>query len=426
MTAVDTEAPASLLQLFADVEPNGTADAVMAVRWCVTPGLTQLIEQHEVAKPYLMIVVRPFTQAGGGIDDGGERAYSRETHRYFVPLTQELQYVAFSRPGLNSVFATVVWNSDGKGALHLRRAFPPGSGSYNTLTFDGAGELRRLRHFDRTSNRVDYTGQLLHEVSDELTVSVPEEMFAKEPPQWAKDYIGKFADDQAFDQCHFRRRFLLGLAFMPIYFVAAYMVRFAFLALCLLFGMPGMQLRGFVHPLQWGIKDVVDSTGDPVWWFHKDGRTRNPLVWPFNPVTILLVTLVILGVSSFHVTRNEQVVHWLGWSWWECLGLSVLIHLGVVAVGLVGFLLIGLISLLPFERLNKRLNESSKRRSRTKQERSAAELKEAQEATKRALEQMICSAASSSVSVSALPQEKRTIRLRFQATKQKVCKPFAR
>lgn len=418
-----------MLQLFADIDPNGTSEAYTPIRWCVTPALNRLIEAHQIANPYLLIVIRPYTTRD--VDGREVKEYGQETQRYFVPLTAELTYVSFSRSGSNSAFATVVWEPSGGGAWSLKRAFRPGTGPGDLgYIFDYSEELNPERYFSRDIGHAHYEGRLLYEVTDEITVTVPKEMFAPEPTQWRKDYVGKFFQYRAFDQCHFRKRFWPLFVFGIVYFPFAYLARVVQVLIGLVLGLRDVRVRSFGHPLQHSIVDVLENAENPRWWYDKDGRTLPAWRWPFNPVTVVALALIIFFISGINVTRDGQAAELIGWGWWQSLGVSALAHLVPFALwGIVMLvaLVVGVVGKIPVPRKRSKPAKSrSVKRRVTKHERREAQLKADIAATRRELEQMVCTQASTKVAVEALPKEKRTFRLHYQATKSKVCRPFVR
>ena len=155
-----TEAQASTpprLELHGAVDPRGHADAVIPVRWCVGPELVKTLQERGAYKPYLLLIVRPFSWIGKG--ERRRKQYHGESLRKLVPLTNELAYVSFSRPGNNEVRAVVVYNEDGGGALlELGPVFTAGDPfDYKTSIFDYDGDFERS-HFERKSGKIKYTG----------------------------------------------------------------------------------------------------------------------------------------------------------------------------------------------------------------------------------------------------------------------------
>lgn len=419
---------APLLQLSVNIDPTGISEANIPVRWCVGPELLELMDQWRVVNPFLLIIVRPYRVEGE--HDGQEvRLYDSETARYVVPLTQELQYVSFSRPGNNSIFATIVWGNEGEPAWYLKRAMSDDGSAHHLLdrygNFNTVDRSYRnsVAHGDRTPTY--YISNVLYETNDELTVVVPSEMFAKEPPQWLKSYVGKFVGGKAFDQCHFRRRAMFAVPFGVIYFPVAYLLRISQLVLGLAAGWRRMHVRSFLHPITYGIDDVtgdVRGRRDSIWLYDKH---RNPLPGyrqVLNPITPLLLALIIFGLGSIHVTRGEHIESLLGLSWWASLAVSLAVHAVPFVLAGVGFVVgAGFTAIAGTPDVERKYK---KRQQKADQKHARLEAK--RQATEQALEAMVCRSAAREASVDALPKQKQTIRLKLQATKHRACRPFAR
>lgn len=412
-TVTPTE-PQEPLQLSADIQPDGTSEANVKVTWCA-PGaeLQELVNHHEILKPFVLISVRPYSVSQR---DGEERRlYSNVTKQYIVPFSEGQQYVSCSRAGSNAISATVIWSREGHGAWRLGDVFAPG-----IVFSDYSDELRHERYFDHNGRE----GYLLYEVFDEITVEVPQEMFAKPLPQWFTDYTGKFMDGSAFDQCKGRARaiFLL-FGWSWVYFPVAYLLRALQVVFGLVLGLRDLQYRSFAHPLRYRIRHVSEQADNSIWWFDKEGRALPAWRWPLNPVTPPLLALLVMAISSWQVTEGEREVHWLGWSWWECLGVSLLLHLvPIIAIGLAAglALVFGAVSGIPvFGTLSKRIIQGRRERRTTRAQRDEKKRREQLQHTRAVVEQLSCSRPGG-------PARKKTFRMVFQETKHRVCKPYAR
>ncbi len=435
-----TEAQASTpprLELHGAVDPRGHADAVIPVRWCVGPELVKTLQERGAYKPYLLLIVRPFSWIGKG--ERRRKQYHGESLRKLVPLTNELAYVSFSRPGNNEVRAVVVYNEDGGGALlELGPVFTAGDPfDYKTSIFDYDGDFERS-HFERKSGKIKYTGVLLGHLTDSIDVEVPAEMFAKEYPDWVKTYVGKFFSSKPKDQCHMRKRTLFFAApFSVVYFPVAYLMRIVSLIGGLVLGIRGLSPKSFMHPINGGMLDVTanaDNIKRSFWFKDKSGKRRPVAIIMLNPVSALLTGVGFWLIGTYHVTRHERIVGLVGWTWWKYF---VVTYLAQVALAVTFLLLLGLlavVSVMIGSSLSKGVSAwsstnwnhfTSRRRENrqlAKQEHKAQALKDLD----RELNSMVCRPTGAGVSLDALPKRKRTVQLRFQETKRKVCRPFAR
>ncbi len=425
----------ALLQLFIQQPEQGSVDATVPVRWCTSPALAQMLEDKGAINPFLYITIRPYTQ--GTFDDADVRIYKSDSARYLVPLTQEMQYVSFSRPGHNEVAATIVWNQEGKGVHTLQAIFARRKDDDWTKSFQAYSESTFMSEMNvtyKTRSR-QYSGCILGEASDTISVDVPSDMFAKEPPQWVKDYTGKFSDTKAFDQCRMRRRVLISMIFLPLFFLIGYTFRTALMVVGSFWGLRKMRFGNFVHPFRERAEDVMadihrSDWREPFWFIKADGSIRSPIRWPINPISIVLLATGLWVIGSIQTGTDENMERLLGWSWLQALSVSVAIHLlliALIAVGCVLVLIFGaLMGVVPAENISARLTTRRQRRELAKAKQQELDQKEQLAELSRQLRGMTCTMESSKVSVDALPANKRSVRLRLQMTKQKVCKPYAR
>ncbi len=435
-----SEAQASVpprLELHCAVDPQGHADAVIPVRWCVGPELVKTLQERVVFKPYLLLIVRPFAW----ISQGARRRkhYYGESLRKLVPLTNELAYVSFSRPGFNEVRGVVVYNEEGGGArFELGPVFTAGdSFGYKVSIFDDYGDFYRSS-FRRYMGKLRYTGVLLSHLTDSIDVEVPAEMFAKEYPEWVKAYVGKFFTSKPKDQCHMRKRTLFFAApFSLVYFPIAYLVRIVSLIGGLVFGLRGLNPMSFIHPIKSGMLNVTasaDSIKRSVWFKAKNGKRRPLAIMMLNPVSPLFVGVIFWLIGTIHVTRHERIVGLVGWTWWKYLVVAYLVQVALAAVCLLLLGLMAIVSMVIGSSLSKGVSTWSSTNwgrfaSKRRENRKLAKLEHKAQALKdldRELNAMVCRPSDAGVSLDALPKRKRTVQLRFQETKNKVCRPFAR
>jgi hypothetical protein len=410
-----------MLQLKVEVPEEGLTDPGLFVRWCVTKELTELVARHGAVKPYALISVRPYTVVREGNED--IRKYSRVSKQYIVPLTEEMQLVSFSRKGLNAISATIVWDDQERGRVHLGRVFRDGK---VFDTYDG--QLQQLRDHSRG----DRAGHLLYEVFDELTFDVPDDAFPQDEPEWLRLYYRKFSAKSSFDECQTRRRYAwlpLGLVVFPI----AYLVRLVLVLIGWALGLRNLHYQGFAHPLRDSAEDVVKHCGKSIWWFDDQGDQHPIWRQALNPVTPVALALVLFVISSWHITRGDEVERiepLIGWGWWQTLGISVALHLvPLVAMAIFGaviFLGGTVAGISSFKSLHTRVTQRGQRRRTEREQNRKRNREQRLSSTRRALDEMTCTTEAQRVSVDALPPKKQTIWLKMQKHKSESCRSYAR
>lgn len=70
--------------------------ATIALRWCISPQTADMLVANNAKKTYVLVAV---------VDE----IRKEEVDRFVYPLTQEMAYISFRRPGLNSMHATIVY-----------------------------------------------------------------------------------------------------------------------------------------------------------------------------------------------------------------------------------------------------------------------------------------------------------------------------
>lgn len=431
-----------LLELMVDADRRGQVDSRTPVRWCVGRPMLAMLESKGFKDPYVVIVVRSRRDVR---DYGYTDRVWQDTAMYVAPLTQEMQFIAFTRPGRNDLRAFVVeMNSDSAKWLRSRRA-SIGRGREASM-FNDDGTITEteewlkgkkghavLKHFDTTARQ---------------RVIVPAEMFASEPAQWRQNVVNAFFGSKGRDQCGFRRRFwfaalpatVLGV---PEFF---YLMKSGALLLYMFFGR--LPNKGFwktaLNPfnfLSW--TNALDGFSPSLWWHGKKSAVLgflNPPVLLILPSAVFIV--LNLPFHHYHVKGHSHHSAWYPMSWVATVewvdGVLAALVLGIVAliVLVLGLFaatvwlasrfpkqstLLAKLVVVPAEGLaaswkqwRVSVNEAKAEKRRQEKVRFETELAA-----------MTCRAEAMVVDVSALPKEKQTIFLRFNDFKTKLCKPFA-
>lgn len=459
------EAPGEALSLILEQHDDGQVDSSVPIRWCISRETAKMIEEKGILDPQLVIV----------IEQGGQ-----ELRRYVVPLEQQMHWIQFSRPGENVIRATIMWpatdddtsvkkvltskNDEGNYKAALVSTSQPkvealdsqlsnledeewelDAGEENIEEAMASIRARRdklkasreeIKKFEpvQTHMRNNFSALSRIDYEFQLGVMVPDEMFAKEPPRWMQ-WLGtkyKYWNGAAKDQCDLRRRAIwtactlpfyyafwavAGLVVLVVYAVVAVVksaLSLFFIVISLIGGVRNINYKPLFHPLDLN-PDAVEWGNKPSFWWSKKVKheyqtggeyytyePRHPVFAVLNPPVVL-----VLGAVAFVLYLL------LSRSLWETI-VTIIGAIFVVVVVAIGVLASGAIA--------------DKKAARAKQrEREEKEAKERQKETlRKELEQLACSTASREVKISALPKERRTVHLRFQAFKASVCKPFAR
>ena len=190
--------------------------ASVPVRWCVTQDTFEFLKGKEAKNPHILLVTTNGSKIGG-------------EERYLVPLDHMMHYVRFRNPGENKVFAMIVWDYRGKWVALWNRYLRKVEGWYQTNV------IAYAKPDDDEPDRMLAELQPPVIETAELTVEVPQEVFAKEPPKWEQAWVNAMFRDPPRDQCDYRRRRIVAYTVLPLWKFGAVMpfrwVAFGFLLL---------------------------------------------------------------------------------------------------------------------------------------------------------------------------------------------------
>lgn len=448
------------IQLTAEISPEGQASSTLPVRWCVSRETVKEFKEKGI-KPYLLLVV------------SNEK---RETDRYLFPVTDEMAYVRFRRPGGNLIHATLVWegrqdpkkiifgrDDEGRLKADVVKTQQPRVDAISKQIYELEVELEGLAYGyrrDEVRKRIEELGDEQYEVRRtepeifgirrdfdsikrldyevELQVIVPEEMFAPEPPKWLKRFVGFFFKSKTVDQCHFRKKIIasvpLALLYVP-YLIVKEVVILGSLVGLLFVGRRGINFRPAINPVHHTPEDTWRNVHSSFWFETKKERDISPLI-VLNPIVTLIsfmitgLTTIIWSETSFKgdKAQEQHFDHlWTG-TWWIYLigvlapaAIGAVIFLVWAVTAAIGFLIDGAARTSIADQAKRKLNEQRRTR-RLEADRQAVEAKRAFYAS---LEALSCNG-DRKADLKELPKERRTIRLRYQAVKAAVCKTYAR
>lgn len=403
-----------MLKLIA--EHPEAAEAVMPLRWCVTPDTLAELKNRGAINAHLLLVV---------IHDDDE------VDRHLVPLGQMMDYVEFQRKGKHTVFGTIVWHEEGN-VFYLRKMLAAGNfdSPFNTgrlQDYETREVVERLLPRELDAGEPLYTDyHIRHLDLTALHVVVPAEFFAKEPPEWEKRWVNLWFETKPRDQCQFRRRRFAAYTIQPplvlFWLVARTLFQVIAGTFLVLAGMRRVDFRALTHPWTYSVDDLWSDVekGNSVFLRERSGKRRALLWWAFTPLAWLIVFAGAMAGNLITAT---------GIPWWLLAVAAPLALIVPAAVITVGFWLLvvafgGAVSL--YGRIFRR--ETSDERER----RVAEERRRREEAARLAFEReharylaAIACDGPVAVNLKALPKQYRTVHLRFLDLKARVCRPFA-
>ncbi len=418
MTQAETESPETKAEpgIHLYVGKTDGVEAVIPVRWCVCRSLFDRLKFRGAKNPYLLLVVAKVVVNG-----------SKEVSRRLLSLDQAMEYIAFSSPGEHQLFATVLWDAEGKvGRLRKIILGKNSRGRWNLDLLCYNEESKETTLFNLSAFGCKTEGP----VGPLLTVNVAKEFFAKEPPKWLSCWVNWFFETRPVDQCQFRRRCILAFTVQPPIALAWAIILFlarltSALFLFLFLGWRGIDFRPVIFLRSrytgeiWEGNERYDAIGRRSFYTStKDGQKQPLFVALFSPIFLVAffvfsVILLLLGVGSQSGSGIPvfAVVYWLS---------------------MIAFLAVSHFIWKPIAKrieqaelaeesdpeAQDRALQEERRRREEEQRRISAELD-------RKCEAVVCPGVPLDPSFEALPSSRRTLHLRFHRFKKRVCRPFA-
>ncbi|MDQ5957991.1 MAG: hypothetical protein QG665_332 [Patescibacteria group bacterium] len=397
-------------QIFVDntkpmVDPN------FPLRWCLCPGELEELRKKKAQNIYLVISI-----VWGG----------REVDRLLYPIDQVMTYINLRRAGTHTLNAFVVFCDDDSG--HISENWCPGKsyikkglgsknghGQPDHNLYDGNGDL----NLENISCFQGGIGWLLEASSVDIVVN--EEFFAPEPPAWEQRWVNMFFSRGPVDQCAYRRRRIFAYTIQPfvVFIMWAWFVftRTTVLLMSIFLMRRHWDIAPILTPWEYRFKDVWDPPSCDYWSFEndivftdKDGKERSfwfvllhPVLW----VCVATLATFVYFIAWPMMMKLAPVV-------WE------------IRYYLMGFLTtFGVYGLF---RLKRWLNPALYKIRDEERERKAEQrrLERQDEYYTISLSELSCEHGRQlPVKISALPPSRKTLRLRFYAVKNAVCRPFS-
>ncbi len=384
--------------------PNtNVQDGSAPISWCVTPGFVEELSAANVADPYVFIIVTPL--------EGHAEVKER---RYAVPMGSMMAYVEFSGYGKNRVYAFVAAQSE-------RRKF-----------FEPLSYSRWMRRYVYQS----YDDDVLRLIPDcagrtWIDVMVPENAFAKEPPEWLAAWVNWRYDLPPIDSCEFQRR-LYGFAahIQFVMFAVLMAIRVVIYTVMKLSLIENVSAQPILHPLRHDLADLEDKANGEFVFLPSKWLKVNWAIWylPSLPSIMLLLTIFLWPLTGIALALSFSAEWALGWA-----VLVTSIALVVKAWRLLG------------RKIRPRSNSEDMLRSARLQAKKAERLAHRDATRNRAIEEeaqrlywyksaeavapLICTPDKPKApltSVADLPSERRTVWLRIAEYKASSCRPYAK
>lgn len=361
------------------VNSRNPAAATIEIGWCMLRGVLEQLEQRKALYPHVLIIV------------SDER--NRE-QRYLVPLADGMTYIAFRSPGKNKVEATIVWSQEGSRKIRERFLRRDGDKFVTDVRSESGG------FFDDLPLTLGYS---------QIEVSVDKLFFGKEPTPWLKAWATAVWNTPLVHECDIRRRLIFAFTIQPL----VYFLKFCAYFLVAVFW---SVFRG-KRKVSW--EPVFKIFGSDVEDIYREAWHTSSLWagfwrWQFSPTALMAASVIpLFGLIPGNESGTPYkplfvFIHSFG----DYLLYLLAVVVALYALTVVALLIGALISALPM--VKQWLEKDAVRAER-----------ERVEALDEELDYLVCRGGiPAPVSIGSLPTERRTIRLRFQALKARLCRPL--
>jgi hypothetical protein len=362
---------------------NGT----IAVSWCLDQEILKELADKQITDPHVVICVAPT-----------DKYHLNKEYRKVVPLKDLMTYIEFRTPGKNKIWGFISYQ---KGRSARKKYLEKQDGEFHTniLGYDGD------EYADWLTDSEEMVDGTYRSLSQPITVAVPKAVFAKEPRQWEKTWVNHLFRDKVIDQCEFRRRRLFAYSVQPLVVLGNMLLRaviilFAVLTLC-----KNVSLKYLVHPLMYSLKDTFEI-------FERGSVAVNHL--PEDDETVDKFPPPAYFVKSFWKTPIMPLF-WLPvlWLLWRHKYTALGIAGGAVVLVFVLLMFIGFLT-----------NHFKVVKNFFAKIGSWFESDKLWYMDQGEVDIITCNE-KGPLTYNSLPGHRKTIRLRFQNLKSKVCKPFS-
>lgn len=372
------------------------------VSWCLDEETIKLLADRGCADPQVVICVTPCN-----IEGDLNRYHCSKEYRKVAPLKDLLTYIEFRSSGPCKIWGFI--SSKRKSDVtsdYLDRY--KGQYQSNIINFDGDAYSYNLLEGETPQAISSKEYRFL---SKPIDVDVPEGVFASEPADWEKDWVNHFFNNKVVDQCDFRRRRLFAYGVQPFIMSLNMFVRLFWLMVGCLFLLRGTSLKYILHPLTYDMRDCIDTMVGGSILYRPIEEYSDVVPTPLDLIRmfglLFLSPVILIPILFFIYIGNIETAIAFG---------SIFLGLGVMALivsalinyrGAAGNLFRSFLSWLSHPVLRKDKDE------------------ELWYLNQEEIKLITCSKDTKPLTYNTIPAKHKTIKLRFQNLKSKVCKPFS-
>lgn len=384
------------------ITDNDVSGGSAQVSWCVNQEILKELAAQRVKEPQLLIVVAP----------EGDAYDHRKEVRKVVPLKDLMTYMEFRSAGKNKIWGVVSYLSKKEAK---EKYLSKENGKFSTHVLSQAG--------DNYSAWLTYNEDPTHQksnLSTPISVDVPAEIFAKEPAVWEKTWVNHYFRNKVVDQCEFRRRRLFAYLVQPLIILSLMLVTSVILLAGLLTGARSWSPKYLLHPLTYTPLDVGEIWNRGTIFIRHLKEDENGTVFRGGSITpwyflrsfwslLFMPALVIPAILLACFGKLQQLATLGG-----VVGLIFLAFLAVLTIMCYGARMFFWAPQVPkffvwlIDKLIGQPNDKPMWYLKPEE-----------------LDLIVCSEKRQHLTYKQIPARRKTVRLRFQNLKSKVCRPFS-
>ena len=367
-------------------------NGALQLSWCIDQEVLKEFADDKVKDPQVVICVAP-----------EENYHISKEYRKIVPLKDLMTFVELHCAGKVKIYGWVSMREE----KELRNQWLSKiCGCYDSWILDYNG----THYFDTLKGGASQN-------SFPISIDVPKEVFAPEP--FDRGYVNHFFSDKLVDQCHFRRRRMFAYTVQPLMLLALTMFRVFLFAVAASILCSDIPYHHLWHPIKYSMSQTWDDFFDDCksWAFRFNPSIIAPkpkhfIQWCWRAPAAPIVWLPPVIATLCH--------NWLLMFMWpismvfSALFLLFIIYLasGQAKEHLSSVRLSWI--LIPFIRLLKPITFLLNRQSNLWYlDRNEMDL-------------LVCEQQKKPTTYASIPMQRKSIKLRYQHLKSKVCKPFSR
>lgn len=367
------------------------ASGSIPITWCLSPKVLKWLNGKEA---WVLLATTSMTPSG---------KYTE--WRSYVRLTDMLAYVVFQRSGKCKILARITKCKD-----YVKKWMNRDNGGWADNVFIYPFNDIDKEEIDtwtyplssRSWGSCETPGYNSSNPYGTFQLDIPKECFAPEPPAWEKTWVNFFWTNKAVDQCAYRKRRMLAYPWQVIPFLILWSIRLIGAILPYTIGSWNVNWKPIYSPIYNSTFDLWPGQGNwkNIFYIKRLGK---------NQMGLGIVIPLILWISGIAI--------WCGnWFLPKVFGVMALavIFLALILPFLASVKILRSIFKTSINFIDEVITNWWDKRIATNNEIQRKEY-----------EALLC-ANHNIRTMKDLPKRKRTIRLRFEGIKSKVCKPFAR